>query len=184
MATQDKYDRQLRMWGSDGQYKLNHSKILCLGLTSTGTEALKGLVLPGIGFFRIVTDAKVTERDLGRNFFLRPESVGKNLAKEALENLLELNPDVKGDCIVQDPIKYFETNSEQIKKEFSLIICDGLQYDTTIKICDFCNSEDKKFCSVRTFGQIGYIRIFEKCFSSNFTLIQLSNQSKMERNGI
>ena len=99
MATQDKYDRQLRMWGADGQRKLNLAKIVCLGLTPAGTEALKNLVLPGIGFIRIVSDAKVTERELGRNFFLRPESVGKDIASEALSNLLELNPDVKGDSI-------------------------------------------------------------------------------------
>jgi hypothetical protein len=80
MATQDKYDRQLRMWGPEGQRKLNRSHILCLGLTAAGTEALKNLVLPGVGHVHIVADAKVTQRDLARNFFIDVEQLGSPMA--------------------------------------------------------------------------------------------------------
>ena len=81
MATDDKYDRQIRIWGQEGQSRLNNSKILCLGLSSAGTETLKNLVLPGFGFITIVTDAVVLPRDFGRNFFVEPGSEGKPLAE-------------------------------------------------------------------------------------------------------
>jgi NEDD8-activating enzyme E1 regulatory subunit len=68
-----------------------------LGISAAGTESLKNLVLPGIGFIRIVSDALVEPRDFSRNFFVDPESEGKNIAEEVLTNLLEMNPDVKGD---------------------------------------------------------------------------------------
>ena len=42
-----KYDRQLRLWGPDGQEALEHAHIALFGATATGCETLKNLVLPG-----------------------------------------------------------------------------------------------------------------------------------------
>lgn len=81
MSTTDKYDRQIRMWGPHGQKKLNKSKIVCLGLSTAGTETLKNLVLPGIGSITIVSDRKVDETELGSNFFVTAQQFGKNLAE-------------------------------------------------------------------------------------------------------
>lgn len=73
-----------------------------LGSSSTGVsgvvgvETLKNLVLPGIGGFSIVDPATVTEADLGVNFFLEEESLGKSRAEETCRLLRELNPDVQG----------------------------------------------------------------------------------------
>ena len=65
MASDNKYDRQLRLWGAHGQHKLSQSKILLLGASGSGSETLKNLILPQIGTFTIVDDAKVTAKDLG-----------------------------------------------------------------------------------------------------------------------
>ncbi|OQD76685.1 hypothetical protein PENDEC_c004G00823 [Penicillium decumbens] len=103
-----KYDRQLRLWAASGQQALEDSRVLLvnsdgpLGANSTdvpgvvGVEALKNLVLPGIGAFTIVDPATVTEADLGVNFFLEEESLGKSRAEETCRLLRELNPDVQG----------------------------------------------------------------------------------------
>lgn len=60
MATDDKYDRQVRLWGSHGQKALCQSHIIMLGTSSAGSETLKNLVLPGIKSFTIVCDQVVT----------------------------------------------------------------------------------------------------------------------------
>lgn len=103
-----KYDRQLRLWAASGQQALERSRVLLVnsdgswGKQSTGVsgvvgvEALKNLVLPGIGGFTIVDPAPVTEADLGVNFFLEEESLGKSRAEETCRLLRELNPDVDG----------------------------------------------------------------------------------------
>jgi amyloid beta precursor protein binding protein 1 len=102
-----KYDRQLRLWAASGQQALEDSHVLLvnsdgpLGANSTGVsgvvgvEALKNLVLPGIGGFTIVDPATVTEADLGVNFFLEDGSLGKSRAQETCRLLRELNPDVQ-----------------------------------------------------------------------------------------
>lgn len=118
MATNNKYDRQLRLWGANGQKALAESCMVLINATSAGTETLKNLVLPGIGSFHIIDDQKVEcQRSNGNgngngknqqpfsNFFVFPDqnegdekktngAVGR--AEIATRHLLELNPDVKG----------------------------------------------------------------------------------------
>lgn len=45
----DKYDRQIRLWGATGQRRLGNSKVALIGCDGAGIEALKNLVLPGVG---------------------------------------------------------------------------------------------------------------------------------------
>jgi NEDD8-activating enzyme E1 regulatory subunit len=109
MATSDKYDRQLRLWGANGQRKLMTSHILLINSPAVGTETLKNLVLPGLGSFTILDDALLQPSDLGNNFFTpHPENeqtmetqqdnggMKPCRGKVAVENLCEMNPDVKG----------------------------------------------------------------------------------------
>lgn len=69
------------------------------GSSVAGVETLKNLVLPSIGNFTIADSAKVTEADLGINFFLRSQSLGQSRAEECKQLLEELNPDVHGHAI-------------------------------------------------------------------------------------
>jgi NEDD8-activating enzyme E1 regulatory subunit len=97
MASTNKYDRQVRLWGSHGQKLLSESRILCLGASGAASETLKNLILPQIESFTIVDDAIVTDRDRGQNFFFLKEDVGKSAAERMCINLEELNgEDVKG----------------------------------------------------------------------------------------
>lgn len=103
-----KYDRQLRLWAASGQQALEESRVLLINSDGAidgdgtavsgvvGVEALKNLVLPGIGGFTIVDPATVTESDLGVNFFLEEDSLRKSRAEETCRLLKELNPDVDG----------------------------------------------------------------------------------------
>ncbi len=93
-----KYDRQLRLWAANGQAALEQAHVLLVnsGPGVVGIETLKNLVLPGIGNFTILDEAKVTESDLGVNFFLDEDSLDQSRAKRCCELLEELNPDVHG----------------------------------------------------------------------------------------
>lgn len=97
-AKEKKYDRQLRLWAASGQAALENAHVLLLnnGPGVVGIETLKNLVLPGVGNITIVDERVVCEEDLGVNFFLIEESLGKSRAKASLQYLLELNPDVNG----------------------------------------------------------------------------------------
>lgn len=116
MATADKYDRQLRLWGSNGQRLLMNSHILLINSVSVGTETLKNLVLPGLGSFTILDNQKISYNDITNNFFTSITRINQQDQQEeeeeedhesnnnnnnlrgqiAMEYLTEMNPDVKG----------------------------------------------------------------------------------------
>ncbi|KAK4618616.1 NEDD8-activating enzyme E1 regulatory subunit [Fulvia fulva] len=121
-AKEKKYDRQLRLWGTAGQIALEETHILLInnGSGVTGVEALKNLVLPGIGHFTILDSGIVSEADLGVNFFLHDASLGKYRAEETVKLLQELNPDVKGHAITE-PIETWASNQDALKP-YTLIV--------------------------------------------------------------
>ncbi|KAH8879467.1 hypothetical protein GQ53DRAFT_39284 [Thozetella sp. PMI_491] len=94
-----KYDRQLRLWAASGQAALESANILLLnsGAGTVGVETLKNLALPGIGRFTIVDPAVVEESDLGVNFFLDADCLGRSRAESCAKFLQELNPDVQSE---------------------------------------------------------------------------------------
>ncbi|CEQ39396.1 SPOSA6832_00915, partial [Sporobolomyces salmonicolor] len=96
-----RYDRQLRLWASSGQSALENANLLVVNANATATSALKNLVLPGIGKFTLLDPSTVQPNDIGNNFFLEPDSLGKSRAEEAVKFLCELNTDVTGVAIVQ-----------------------------------------------------------------------------------
>jgi len=57
-----------RIWGDQGQAALEKASICLLNCGPTGTEALKNLVLGGIGSVTVVDGSKVEASDLGNNF--------------------------------------------------------------------------------------------------------------------
>lgn len=109
-AKEKKYDRQLRLWGANGQNRLEAAHIALFGATATGCEVLKNLVLPSVGQFTIIDNQLVREDDLGTNFFLDEDCVGKPRAERASAMLAELNPDVRG-YYIQD-VSYYTSDDE------------------------------------------------------------------------
>lgn len=45
-SKEKKYDRQLRLWGANGQNKLENAHIALFNASATGCEILKNLILP------------------------------------------------------------------------------------------------------------------------------------------
>jgi amyloid beta precursor protein binding protein 1 len=68
-ATDNKYDRQLRLWGANGQKALMSSNVLLINpqenCRAVGSETLKNLCLPGLGKFTIMDSFAVGPKDLG-----------------------------------------------------------------------------------------------------------------------
>ncbi|GAA6010544.1 hypothetical protein JCM10207_001355 [Rhodosporidiobolus poonsookiae] len=155
-AHQAKYDRQLRLWGATGQQGLQSARILCVGANGTATQALKNLVLPGIGHFSLLSPTtSTTPSDLGANFFLSSSSLGKPLAPEAVSLLLELNSDVSGEAITA-PVE--SLTADQIA-QFSLVIAvDVDDPKERNRISDACWERGVPFIGVRSVGFYGEVR--------------------------
>jgi amyloid beta precursor protein binding protein 1 len=120
-ANAKRYDRQLRIWGAEGQQRLESAKIALLNAGPTGSETLKNLVLGGIGSFTIVDGAKVSAADLGNNFLVEAASLGQSRAKCVTALVQELNETVAGSYVEEAPEALIGTNPKFFD-DFTLII--------------------------------------------------------------
>lgn len=73
------YDRQIRLWGVAAQEKIRSANILLISIKALGTEIAKNVILNGINSLKILDSEAVTEDDLGAQYFLREEDIGKNV---------------------------------------------------------------------------------------------------------
>lgn len=108
-----KYDRQIRLWGVDGQKLINAAKVVCFGSDILTTEFLKSMSLHAVGHIVIIDDAVVTEADLMQNFFVANEDLNKKRAEVTSERIHELNPDYTVEYIIKprDDYKILEDSS-------------------------------------------------------------------------
>ena len=60
-------------------YRMRNATILVVRLKGVATEAIKNIVLAGIGKLVVVDPDDVAEEDLGAGFFFRDEDVGKKV---------------------------------------------------------------------------------------------------------
>lgn len=153
-----KYDRQLRLWGDHGQAALEGAHICVINATGLGTEILKSLVLPGIGAFTIVDGKKITNEDIGANFFLEADSVGKSRAQVAMQMLLELNSDVRGDYIDEEPEQILY-NSPDFFNNFTVVVATSLVEKSLILLSQRLWELNIPLIVCRSIGFIAYMRI-------------------------
>ncbi|XP_067011106.1 NEDD8-activating enzyme E1 regulatory subunit [Anabrus simplex] len=153
-----KYDRQLRLWGDHGQAELEAAQVCLINATGLGTEILKSLVLPGVGGFTIVDGKVVMPEDIGCNFFLDLECVGKPRAQIATQLLLELNPDVRG-SYVDETVEQLLENSPDYFNNFSVVIGTSLTEKTLLLLSRKLWELDIPFIACRSYGFIGYARL-------------------------
>eukprot|EP01016_Furgasonia_blochmanni_P023615 TRINITY_DN2548_c0_g2_i5.p1 TRINITY_DN2548_c0_g2~~TRINITY_DN2548_c0_g2_i5.p1 ORF type:complete len:337 (-),score=36.18 TRINITY_DN2548_c0_g2_i5:634-1644(-) len=158
MATTDKYDRQIRLWGAHGQRKLAETRLLLVGAEPAGVETIKNLILPGIGFVAILDHENVTERDLGNNFFVETSRLGQNRAKTTLDMLLEMNPDVQGEAIPENVFTLLNSNPAFFTK-FNMIILNEQRDHILQGIASIAAQKNINLLSVRTYGLIGTLRL-------------------------
>ncbi|KAE8608368.1 hypothetical protein XENTR_v10011485 [Xenopus tropicalis] len=158
---EQKYDRQLRLWGDHGQEALESAHVCLINATATGTEILKNLVLPGIGSFTIVDGNVVTGEDVGNNFFLTRESIGKNRAQTSMELLQELNDDVTGNFVPESPEQLLEKDPSFFCK-FTIVITTQLPESTLLRLAETLWDSNIPLLVCRTYGFVGYMRIVVK----------------------
>ncbi|KAK0588643.1 hypothetical protein LWI29_003601 [Acer saccharum] len=156
-----KYDRQLRIWGEQGQAALEKASICLLNCGPTGSETLKNLVLGGIGSITVIDGSKVVLGDLGNNFMLDESCVGESKAKSVCAFLQELNDAVKAKFIEEYPEALIKTNPSFFS-QFTLVVATQLVEDSMIKLDKICREANVMLIFARSYGLTGLVRISVK----------------------
>uniref|UniRef100_A0A2N9I6X7 NEDD8-activating enzyme E1 regulatory subunit n=1 Tax=Fagus sylvatica TaxID=28930 RepID=A0A2N9I6X7_FAGSY len=153
-----KYDRQLRIWGDQGQAALEKASICLLNCGPTGSETLKNLVLGGVGSITVIDGSKVEVGDLGNNFMVDKSSVGQSKAKCVCAFLQELNDAVKAKFIEEYPETLIATNPSFFS-QFTLVIATQLVEDSMVKLDRICREVNVILIFARSYGLTGLVRI-------------------------
>ncbi|VDD82205.1 unnamed protein product [Mesocestoides corti] len=148
-SREQRYDRQLRLWGDRGQEILGDTSVCLLGAGAVGSELLKNLVLPGIGSFTIVDDALVTRKDLGSKF---PR------AQAVAELLSELNTDVRGNFIVESLDNLLE-NDPDFFLGFGAIVYTDIRENQLLRISRIVSPAHIPIVVCISVGFIGFLRV-------------------------
>jgi ubiquitin-like 1-activating enzyme E1 A len=78
------YDRQIRLWGVQAQENIRKAKVLLIGIKGLGNEVSKNLVLAGIHSLTVADHEPVIPADLGAQFFVTEDDIGKNVSEPRL----------------------------------------------------------------------------------------------------
>lgn len=171
-----KYDRQLRLWETSGQLRLELSHICLVNGTSTGSELLKNLILPGIGKFTIVDDKSVTPETISGNFFLQKQDIGKPLATSLCTKLNELNSDVKGNSICKSLESILQSENATFWNQFSIVaISDCVSVSYLEQLKDILWSQKIPLLVVNTVGFYGSLHLI----TSETTVIETHDPARL-----
>jgi ubiquitin-activating enzyme E1 len=149
----DKYSRAIGTMGLETMVKLKQLSVLIVGMRGLGFEIAKNLVLAGVKSVTI-HDPTVTQIcDLGANFYLNAEHVGKVTRADAVLNTFkELNPDVKvsvenGEVYTEDSAKLYRC----------VVITENfVNIDTITQFNNVCRKNNTNFIMTETLGAAAY----------------------------
>ena len=114
-----RYERQIRIFGADGQEKLKNAKVFVAGAGGLGSAISIYLAAAGIGRIRIVDHEKIELSNLNRQILHWDEDIGREKAASAEEKLKKINPDVSLEAI-SETIE--ENNVLELVDDFDLIV--------------------------------------------------------------
>ncbi|KAI0632488.1 hypothetical protein C8Q77DRAFT_1060503 [Trametes polyzona] len=150
------YDRQIRLWGLEAQQRMRNATIVVVRLKGVATEAIKNIVLAGIGKLIVVDPDNVAEEDLGAGFFYRDEDVGHKRVDAAKARIESLNPLVAVET-VSDPSVLEGAAFDKLLEGVDMVCVTDSDRDTLIRLNDACRRLHKPLYAGGTYGLLGYI---------------------------
>lgn len=123
----EKYIRQIMLFGEEGQEKLRKATIFVAGTGGLGSPISTYLAVAGVGKIIIADFDVVDPSNLNRQFLHHEKDIGREKVKSAEEKLLSLNPEIKVETIKE---KITEENADSIVPPCDLIIDALDNFDT------------------------------------------------------
>lgn len=152
----ERYDRQIRLFGIEGQERLKKSKVLIVGVGGLGSPAALYLAAAGVGEVILVDSEKVELSNLNRQILYWTRDVGRLKVESATEKLRELNPSVK---IKSYPRKADEELLDQLVHEADVVI-DGLDnWKTRFELNRACVKRRKPLIHAGVYGVYGQLLV-------------------------
>lgn len=91
----ERYARQLKLLGEDGQKALKEATVMIAGIGGLGGTAAIYLAAAGIGRLILAHEGKILLPDLNRQILMDSEHLGEERMSTAIRHLQRLNPEVE-----------------------------------------------------------------------------------------
>lgn len=138
----ERYSRNilLEQIGEKGQKTLLSSKVLIAGAGGLGSTVISNLAALGIGCMGIIDNDKLEITNLNRQYIHKEENIGKDKVCSAEEWLSSFNKDIQ---VNKYKLRLNSTNSEEIIKNYDIVIDCFDSYKSKFELNDSCIKQDK-----------------------------------------
>lgn len=152
-----RYQRHFPVIGLEGQRKLKHSKILCVGAGGLGSPALQYLAAAGVGTLGIMDADQIELSNLQRQILFHEQDIGRNKAEVIAERLLALNHQVS----VQVYAEFLSSsNAEDRIQAYDLVLDATDNYQARYLLNEVCRTLKKPLISASIFQFDAQISVF------------------------
>lgn len=150
------YDRQLRVWGAEGQNRIKHASILLINMNGVGTEIVKNLTLSGVGSLELWDDGVVSESDLSAQFFLSEDDLGRQKLPCVEPRVRDMNPRVHL-SINTSKVQFTKDRDLDYFKKFQLVIGNNLTALQLLELNEITRALEISLHVTSTHGLYGFM---------------------------
>uniref|UniRef100_A0A7S3UZM0 E1 ubiquitin-activating enzyme n=1 Tax=Aplanochytrium stocchinoi TaxID=215587 RepID=A0A7S3UZM0_9STRA len=140
------YSRQLYVMGHEAQRRVGSAKVLISGLNGLGVEIAKNVILAGLKHVVLHDDTPTHISDLGSQFYLMEQDVGKPRAEACLNKLKELNE------YVDVTHKAGSILDQAFITSFDVVVMVDASLETRVQVNDICHAANVRFISCQVAG--------------------------------
>ncbi|TNY17219.1 hypothetical protein DMC30DRAFT_357440 [Rhodotorula diobovata] len=148
------YDRQLRLWGAAAQARMLAARVLVAGrFRGLAVDAVKNVVLAGIGSLTLLDGDDLAEEDVGSNYFAREDEVGQKRVEASAPRVQALNPRVNLSTETDAALLF----SEDFLAGFDLVVLTDVDAPTVLRVNDLTRKLGKKLFAAASVGLDGWM---------------------------
>ncbi|RLF05779.1 MAG: adenylyltransferase [Thermoprotei archaeon] len=151
-----RYDRQLKLLGLEGQERLRRARVMVVGVGGLGCAASLYLAAAGVGKILLVDPERVELSNLNRQVLYWARDLGGLKVEVAARKLTEFNPEISVDALA---IRVTPDNVEELVSRVDLVV-DGLDnWEARLLVNDACVRLGKPFIHAAVEGLRGEMMV-------------------------
>ncbi|MBD2794386.1 HesA/MoeB/ThiF family protein [Xenorhabdus sp. 42] len=154
----ERYDRQIKVIGNDGQEKLKKASVLIIGCGGLGCPISLYMSTAGVGKITLVDDDVVSLSNLHRQILFEEDDIGKLKVDVAKRKLLKLNSNIEITGI-NDRINASNSANYVDNHDIVIVGCDNLE--TRYIVNDTCCKMGTPYINASVLGDEGSIAYFD-----------------------
>lgn len=161
-----RYSRQILLpqFGIEGQQALLDAHVLIIGLGGLGSPVAMYLAAAGVGELTLVDHDRVELSNLQRQIIHRTDNIDQYKVESAKQNLFNLNPEIKINCINH---KLSTTELDTATQSATVVIDATDNFDSRFSINQSCVKNKTPLVSGAAIRMEGQVSVFDLRNASN-----------------